>query len=141
MARLASLLPRFVALPLIALLGTATLTFAANSQLTSPSASEEPAAASVPSVLVVPGAALAAGSPVGLVGSTGHSTGPHLHLQLQPASAYPQAQAWFQSFAGTAFQWQGDPPSLAAAAVPRSGDVFTEVGAAEPEPDVVFFNR
>jgi len=54
MARLASLLPRFVALPLIALLGTATLTFAANSQLTSPSASEEPAAASVPSVLVVP---------------------------------------------------------------------------------------
>jgi len=90
---------------------------------------------------VVPGAALAAGSPVGLVGSTGHSTGPHLHLQLQPASAYPQAQAWFQSFAGTAFQWQGDPPSLAAAAVPRSGDVFTEVGAAEAEPDVVFFNR
>jgi len=54
MARLASLLPRFVALPLIALLGTATLTFAANSQLTSPSASEEPAAASVPCVLVVP---------------------------------------------------------------------------------------
>ena len=90
---------------------------------------------------VVPGAALAAGSPVGLVGSTGHSTGPHLHLQLQPASAYPQAQAWFQSFAGTAFQWQGDPPSLAAAALPRSGDVFTEVGAAEAEPDVVFFNR
>jgi hypothetical protein len=54
MARLASLLPRFVALPLIALLGTATLTFAANSQLTSPSTSAEPAAASVPSVLVVP---------------------------------------------------------------------------------------
>jgi murein DD-endopeptidase MepM/ murein hydrolase activator NlpD len=90
---------------------------------------------------VVPGVSLAAGSPVGLVGSTGHSTGPHLHLQLQPASVYPQAQAWFQSFAGTAFQWQGDPPALAAAAVPRSGDVFTEVDAAEPEPDVVFFNR
>ena len=90
---------------------------------------------------VVQGAALAAGSPVGLVGSTGHSTGPHLHLQLQPASVYPQAQPWFQSFAGTAFRWQGDPPALAAAAVPRSGDVFTEVGASEPEPDVVFFNR
>ena len=54
MARLASLLPRFVALPLIALLCTATLTFAANSQLTSPSTPEQPAAASVPSVLVVP---------------------------------------------------------------------------------------
>jgi hypothetical protein len=54
MARLASLLPRFVALPLAALLGTATLTFAANTQLTSPSTPAEPAAASVPSVLVVP---------------------------------------------------------------------------------------
>jgi hypothetical protein len=54
MARLASLLPRFVALPLVALFGTATLTFAANTQLPSPSASEQPAAAPVPSVLVVP---------------------------------------------------------------------------------------
>jgi hypothetical protein len=54
MARLASLLPRFVALPLVALFCTATLTFAANSQLPSPSTPEQPAAASVPSVLVVP---------------------------------------------------------------------------------------
>ncbi len=54
MARLASLLPRFVALPLVALLGTATLTFAANTQLTSPSTPEQPTAASLPSVLVVP---------------------------------------------------------------------------------------
>lgn len=54
MARLASLLPRFVALPLVALLGTATLTFAANSQLTSPAAPAQPEAASLPSVLVVP---------------------------------------------------------------------------------------
>lgn len=54
MARLASLLPRFVALPLAALLCTATLTFAANSQLTTPSTPAQPAAASVPSVLVVP---------------------------------------------------------------------------------------
>jgi murein DD-endopeptidase MepM/ murein hydrolase activator NlpD len=54
---------------------------------------------------VTQGAELAAGDPVGLVGSTGHATGPHLHLQLQPADSYPQEQAWFQGFADTAFQW------------------------------------
>ncbi|MGE5275172.1 MAG: lytic murein transglycosylase [Verrucomicrobiota bacterium] len=55
--------------------------------------------------LVSQGAELKAGDPVGLVGETGDATGPHLHLQLQPASSYPQDQAWFQGFAGTAFQW------------------------------------
>jgi murein DD-endopeptidase MepM/ murein hydrolase activator NlpD len=90
---------------------------------------------------VVAGAMLTAGTPVGLVGSTGHATGPHLHLGLKPAAMYPQAMAWFQSFAGTAFQWQGDPPALAAGAVPRSGDVFAPVGEAGPEYDLVFFNR
>ena len=54
MAGLASLLPRFVALPLVVLLGTATLTFAANSQLTSPSTPAEPAVSALPTVLVVP---------------------------------------------------------------------------------------
>jgi murein DD-endopeptidase MepM/ murein hydrolase activator NlpD len=52
------------------------------------------------------GASLHAGQPVGLVGETGHATGPHLHLQLQPATSYPQNQGWFQGFAGLAFRWQ-----------------------------------
>ena len=62
-----------------------------------------------------PGALLSAGTPVGLVGSTGHSTGPHLHLQLQPASSYPQAETWFQNFAGRAFSWQDAPTPVVAA--------------------------
>jgi murein DD-endopeptidase MepM/ murein hydrolase activator NlpD len=91
---------------------------------------------------IEPGVRLEAGAPVGLVGSTGHSTGPHLHLQLQPPTVYPQSQAWFQSFAGSAFRWQGEPPPLAAPVAVRSTDVF----AAPDEPeaadeDVVLFTR
>jgi murein DD-endopeptidase MepM/ murein hydrolase activator NlpD len=56
----------------------------------------------------VAGAAVAAGAAVGLVGSTGNSTGPHLHLQLDPTLSYPQDEAWFQGFAGTAFSWRDE---------------------------------
>jgi PASTA domain-containing protein len=52
--RLASLLPRFVALPLIALFGTATLTFAADRQLTAPASPPQPTASAVTQVVVVP---------------------------------------------------------------------------------------
>ena len=75
---------------------------------------------------VTPGAALAAGAPVGLVGSTGHATGPHLHLQFSPALAYPQEEPWFQSFAGIAFSWQ-DAPTPKRVQAPRARN-FTVVG-------------
>jgi murein DD-endopeptidase MepM/ murein hydrolase activator NlpD len=55
---------------------------------------------------IEPGAALAAGAPIGIVGMTGNTTGPHLHLSYWPTDSYPQDAAWFQSFAGRAFSWQ-----------------------------------
>jgi murein DD-endopeptidase MepM/ murein hydrolase activator NlpD len=70
---------------------------------------------------VAPGAALAAGAPVGLVGSTGNSTGPHLHLAFDPAVTYPQEESWFQAFAGRAFSWQDAPtPSRPPVAKPSA---------------------
>jgi murein DD-endopeptidase MepM/ murein hydrolase activator NlpD len=77
---------------------------------------------------VVPGAALAAGAPVGLVGSTGHATGPHLHLQFSPAVSYPQDEPWFQSFAGVAFSWQDAPTPTPKRVAPRKARHFTVVG-------------
>ena len=91
---------------------------------------------------VQPGAVLAAGDPMGLVGSTGRSTGPHLHIQLNPATSYPQEEPWFTAFEGTAFRWQGEPhrhlTAAAPAPQPRRGDVFAVVPPAAEDAVVLF---
>lgn len=99
---------------------------------------------------VVPGATLTAGEPVGLVGQTGDATGPHLHLQLQPPTAWPQQEAWFQSFAGKAFTWQDAAPSdattrtlafVAADEPPAPAPVFEVVPTVQAAPSLVYFRR
>ena len=105
---------------------------------------------------VVPGAALTAGEEVGLVGATGHASGPHLHLQLQPALEWPQQEAWFAGFADKAFTWSDAGandadyaivPAIAPGAAPQptNAPVFEVVpgSTAGPAPanGVVFFSR
>jgi len=100
---------------------------------------------------VVPGATLTAGQPVGLVGATGDASGPHLHLQLQPATAWPQREAWFQSFAGRAFSWSDGDPSVGStralafvaptASVPSQAPVFQVVSPQDQSPAVVYFSH
>jgi murein DD-endopeptidase MepM/ murein hydrolase activator NlpD len=100
--------------------------------------------------VVVPGAALTAGEPVGLVGATGDASGPHLHLQLQPATAWPQREGWFESFAGKAFSWSDADPlagsrALAfvapAAQIPTEAPVFQVVSPQDQSPAVVYFSH
>ncbi len=99
---------------------------------------------------LVPGATLTAGEQVGLVGATGDASGPHLHLQLQPASAWPQQEAWFQSFAGKAFTWSDADPltgsralafAPSAALLPVQAPVFQVISAQDPSPVVVYFSH
>ena len=81
---------------------------------------------------VQPGVVLTAGQWVGLVGSTGHSTGPHLHLGLNP-SRFPQELPWFQEFADIAFTWK-DAPAEAV-----QGPIFAIVPPNGPTDDVIEF--
>jgi murein DD-endopeptidase MepM/ murein hydrolase activator NlpD len=83
---------------------------------------------------VADGVQLGAGASVGLVGETGDAEGPHLHLQLQPANAYPQDEPWFEAFAGSAFSWKTDSQSNAARA-----PVFEVLGQRQTQSAVVFF--
>jgi murein DD-endopeptidase MepM/ murein hydrolase activator NlpD len=82
---------------------------------------------------VEPGATLTAGQPVGLVGSTGDATGPHLHIQLQPPTQWPQEMPWFQQFAGLAFRWN-DAPTIE----PTGGPTFQILGEQAPATSRVF---
>jgi murein DD-endopeptidase MepM/ murein hydrolase activator NlpD len=88
---------------------------------------------------VVDGVSLAVGTEIGLVGSTGHATGPHLHLQLQPATGWPQYQPWFQNFAGKAFRWQDAPTQLELPGDPPAARVFTMIP--ETRDGIVAFTR
>ena len=81
-----------------------------------------------------PGAALAAGAFVGLVGSTGNSIGPHLHLQLDPPTAFPQDLLWFQQAAGVAFRWREDDGEGLAPTFAQAAPVFAVL---PPEPVAV----
>ena len=80
---------------------------------------------------------------------TGDATGPHLHLQLDPTTSYPQDEAWFQCFAGTAFSWQDAPtPAPAGGLQPirtvqstqagASAPVFAVVPSSQQQPVVIF---
>ena len=90
---------------------------------------------------VVAGSRLAVGQEIGLVGMTGDASGPHLHLQLNSQTVYPQSLPWFQGFANVAFRWQD---AGATDALPQTHPVFAVVPTQAPAQSsgpVVLFTR
>ena len=51
----------------------------------------------IPSDTVAPGDVVEAGQQIGVVGSTGRSTGPHLHLEIHPAGGVVAPLPWLES--------------------------------------------
>jgi murein DD-endopeptidase MepM/ murein hydrolase activator NlpD len=91
---------------------------------------------------VTAGAVLTAGQSVGLVGHTGDATGPHLHLQIDPPTHYPQLETWFERFAGTAFRWQDAATPNLGAGASASTPVFAQVsGGSSASRGVIRFKR
>ena len=76
---------------------------------------------------------------------TGDATGPHLHIQLNPQTEYPQSLPWFQRFADVAFRWQDPQPAGYAVTQVSSGSspVFAVVPTHQAAADdsVVLFTR
>ena len=68
------------------------------------------------------GTALKAGSPIGLIGSSGSSTGPHLHFEVRDCRDRPLNPA---HFIGKAFAEADDLPLRAAARIPRRVRIAT----------------
>ena len=85
---------------------------------------------------VTAGVSLVGGQQIGLVGMTGDASGPHLHLQLNPQTMYPQSLPWFRGFANVAFRWaEPAPPGYPEVAGPASSGAGAVFAVVPNQPD------